>query len=107
MSRDLKWTKKTVEVDVCVGGDLICDNCGKKLDVTDKKGSFYLVNSGHHEWGNDSVDSFNEEDACCEECMVALVKKRAEYWKDYCTVFIDVHRRRFSDIKRGDGECPK
>lgn len=101
MSRELTWVKKTIEVDVCVDGELICDSCGKKLDVTDSKGTFYSVDSGHYEWGNDSIDSFNDEDACCVECMVNLVKKRAEYWKDYHTAFIDVKCMRFSDIKKG------
>ena len=69
MSREIKWTKELREVSVCVEGDFVCDNCGKHLDITKQKGTYYSVLSGHNDWGNDSSDSIEELDACCDECL--------------------------------------
>lgn len=101
MSREMKWTKKTVEVTVCEEGELTCDNCHKKIDITNTEGTFYNVVSGHHDWGNDSSDSIEELDACCDECLTALVNKWLEKWKGYPTAYINISRKSFFDLRKG------
>jgi hypothetical protein len=104
MSREIKWVKVLKEVSVCVKGDFVCDNCGKHLDITKQNGTYYSVFSGHDEWGNDSCDSIEESDACCDECLTALVNEWLEGWKGYSTAYIDIKRKRFSDLRRGEEE---
>lgn len=101
MSREMKWVKKTVEVTVCEEGELTCDNCHKKIDVLNTDGTFYNVVSGHHDWGNDSPDSVREHDACCDECLIEIVKWWQNYWNDCPSAYIEIHRKRISDLRRG------
>lgn len=100
MSREIKWTKELREVSVCIEGDFVCDNCGKHLDITKQSGTYYSVLSGHHDWGNDSTDSMEESDACCDECLTALVNEWLEQWKGYPTAYIDIRRASFSDLRK-------
>lgn len=65
-----------------------CDNCNGKIEDGDQ----LTVESGHYEWGNDSVDSYDIDDACSIACLKALVKKRAEEWKEYSTAYIEIGR---------------
>lgn len=100
MSREIKWTKELREVSVCIEGDFVCDSCGKHLDITKQNGTYYSVLSGHHDWGNDSPDSMEELDACCDECLTALVNEWLEQWKGYPTAYIDIRRASFSDLRK-------
>ena len=71
--------QKTEYINTCK-----CDRCGKiiykhygkefellKRNVrkTSERVSYYLVTTGHHDWGNDSVDSINLKDIC-PSCLV-------------------------------------
>ena len=100
MSREMKWKKEIREIDVCVEGDLVCDNCDKHIDIMKQKGTYYSILSGHREWGNDSCDSIEELDACCDECLIALVNRWLEKWKGYNTAYINIERERISDLKK-------
>lgn len=44
---------------------LNCDGCGKKIPDGTK---YIRTFSGHHAWGNDSVDSHEYHDYCSLEC---------------------------------------
>lgn len=51
-----------------------CDVCGGEI-VPDKRQmghgyNFFKIVTHHSDWGNDSVDSFEEIDACCPECVM-------------------------------------
>ena len=62
---------------------IVCDGCGVMLhdyeikDFSGKQTSYYFVATHHHDWGNDSCDSFKHFDYC-EEC---LPKAFEEYCK--------------------------
>ena len=99
MSREMKWKKEMREINVCVEGELTCDACRKVIDITKQEGSFYHINSGHNEWGTDSIDSIDDLDACCDECLIILVNKWLDRWKGYNTAYINIERRRFSDLR--------
>lgn len=99
MSREIKWKKELREVNVCEEGDWVCDNCGKHLDIKkQKRGTYYSILSGHNEWGNDSRDSIEDLDACCDACLIALVKRWLKKWENYPTAYIEINRELFFDL---------
>lgn len=102
MSRETKWKKVLKEVNVLEEGDWVCDNCGKHKDIKKHYGTYYSIMSGHREWGNDSCDSIENLDACCDECLIALVNKWIEKWKGYRTAYIEIERESFEDLKRSE-----
>jgi hypothetical protein len=76
-----------------------CDHCGKVAEGNelipchsgdkDYGGTWHHFSSGHSEWGNDSVDSFEEYDACSFPCYVEIVRKVLAQWRGYTTLRID------------------
>ena len=68
---------------------IICDVCKKTIAEIGGKGRhFYELTTGHHEWGNDSVDSIEQFEICSDECLRV---KFEEYLKDrYDTSYFDV-----------------
>lgn len=80
-----KYTRKvTKEVDESYGLKITCDICGKVIcafDATPPKGSagesakYFVLTTGHHDWGNDSCDSIDHKDICSEDCVkTALIR---------------------------------
>ena len=100
MSREMKWKKEMREVNVCVEGELTCDACKKTIDITKQDGTYYNIWSGHNDWGNDSPDSIDDLDACCDECLNTLVNKWLEKWHGYPTAYINIQRKCISDLRR-------
>lgn len=71
-----------------------CDICGKELIAKDKSWNdyssrYYEVTTGHHDWGNDSVDSVKTKDVC-PDCLIDYVKvffgKHKESSTAYCEI---------------------
>lgn len=52
-----------------------CDGCGKTRDNADLPG-WHHFSSHHHEWGNDSIDSYEYHDACSFACYLVIVAER-------------------------------
>lgn len=53
-----------------------CDFCGK--DITREEGKPYnylLITTHHHDWGNDSCDSYRERDCCSLECALPFIEE--------------------------------
>ena len=73
-----------------------CDSCNKKLL---KK--YYDVRTGHHDWGNDSIDSIEHKDIC-EKCINSYVANYLEDVKSSNTAYIDVETEYFSFVRFGD-----
>ena len=80
-----KVTTTTYE-QVPVSGE--CDICGKPLEpvypsklpshISDKDiYDYYRITTHHHDWGNDSIDSYEYTDCCCLDCALAFIRK---YW---------------------------
>jgi hypothetical protein len=71
--------EKTVTMQVPAYTQLTCDVCGKLIYIIkDKnyiyhKGYYWEVAVGHHDWGNDSVDSYEYPDICSNECVKKFV----------------------------------
>ncbi len=67
-----------------------CDICGNELLPVDKEKfprnlynnsdiyDYYRIATHHHDWGNDSVESYVYTDCCCIECALKYIQK---YWE--------------------------
>ena len=68
-------TRKVMrEVEETISSVGICDICGKEFNYKpwhcrEKKSSYYHIVTGHYDWGNDSCESVESRDACCDECL--------------------------------------
>lgn len=51
-----------------------CDNCGKLADGDEPKG-WHHFSASHDDWGNDSLESWENFDACSAACWIAVVRK--------------------------------
>lgn len=72
------YEPQTVVQNVKVLETCTCDVCGKKIFIfrpnhSPRYAQYYYVTTGHHDWGNDSVDSMNNYEACSPECVNELV----------------------------------
>ena len=60
-------TKEQVVVDqVLVCKDMFCDICKKEIK---HKSDYWEVTTHHHDWGNDSIESYKCFDICSVECL--------------------------------------
>lgn len=68
-------TRKVMrEVEETTSSVGICDICGKEFNYESwiggkKIANYYHIRTGHHDWGNDSYESVESRDACCDECL--------------------------------------
>lgn len=95
-----KITRKVMkEVEETVSSVGICDICGKEFNYEPwhfgkKMASYYRITTGHHDWGNDSCESVDSKDACCDECLSRFTQ---EWLKDkdvICsnTAYIEINK---------------
>lgn len=66
---------------------LYCDKCGKLIykktlstNNYNNPVQWFKVTTGHHDWGNDSVDSIETKELCCE-----CIKSEFEQYHNYAT----------------------
>ena len=78
-------TKKVTVIQECVVGKK-CDICGKEIPpavIPFRYGEpgydYYEVTMHHHDWGNDSVDSYEYFDACSPDCAYKLWERYIHY----------------------------
>lgn len=85
----------------------ICDVCGKEFNYHEeglnktKRATYYHIVTGHHDWGNDSCDSIEFRDACCDECLSRFIQ---EWLKDKNvirsdTAYIEISKEKHTFIK--------
>jgi hypothetical protein len=91
IKREYEVKTHTVTEKVCVKETMHCDVCGNEMN---KNKRHWELTTGHHDWGNDSVESIEDFDICSEEC---LRKKFDEYVKesgasDYNTMYFKVEK---------------
>lgn len=109
-------TRKVMrEVEETVSSIGICDICGKEFDYKpslgkEKKANYYQIVTGHYDWGNDSVESVESRDACCDECLSIFMQ---EWLKDedvicsntaYININKDIHVINEADNEKGGAE---
>lgn len=70
-----------VETEKVVEEALFCDECGKLIAKMNNDGKYrqpvgyWEVVTGHRDWGNDSVDSIEHADLCCDDCLRKFMDK--------------------------------
>lgn len=57
---------KTEEIEIGIK----CDVCKRAIE---NKQQYWRVTTGHHDWGNDSIESIEHIDVCSAQCMVSIV----------------------------------
>jgi len=92
MSEKIQYKSTMVEQKVPYITELYCDKCKKviKQSISDNfkdirkvdssnRVEWYEVMTGHHDWGNDSIDSIKNQDICtyCIDDVLAEFKDRA------------------------------
>lgn len=92
---------------------LVCDVCGKEIPAnifTAGKPEYctqkYMrVTTGHHDWGNDSIDSVEVHHICSAECMDKYMKNFYKTFRnngDTATDYIEIESEtRWIDTESG------
>lgn len=98
-----KITKKVLkEVEEVENEVIICDVCGKELQyvhtafVPIPVAVYYKITTGHNDWCNDSCESIDHKDACCDECLSRFTQEwlqNAEVIESN-TAYIEIHKAR-------------
>lgn len=101
-----KVFKEVMEVESEV---IVCNICGKEINYDEKSltgpvGRYYQIKTGHHDWGNDSCESVEYTDACCDECLSKFTQK---WLKDEDvirsnTAYIEIYKK--SHLRKGQKE---
>lgn len=77
MVREITEVREVVKTNetVVVAEVRKCDVCGKIIFDSREQLSFFErrpywdITTGHHDWGNDSVDSIKNKDVCSKKCL--------------------------------------
>ena len=75
---DVIQEERTVKRKIKVGEKITCDSCGKVIyEYQEGKESnfktplsYYSLTTGHHDWGNDSIESIHQMDLCSDLCLM-------------------------------------
>jgi hypothetical protein len=76
VKKEYETRTHTVTEEVLVKETMYCDVCGKEIEA---KNPYWNLTTHHHDWGNDSIDSYEYFDICSADC---LRKKFDEYLKN-------------------------
>lgn len=91
VKKEYEYRTHTVTEKILIKETMYCDVCS---EVINKQGQHWEVTTGHHDWGNDSVDSIENFDICSPSC---LREKLNEYilrsgHNDYNSEYFEVKR---------------
>lgn len=99
-----KITQKVMkEVEETISSIGICDICGKEFNYEqwlgigrEKIASYYHIRTGHYDWGNDSCESVESRDACCDECLSRFTQEWLKREDVICsnTAYIEINKAR-------------
>ena len=69
-----------------------CDVCENQIDDD----NYFRIETYHNDWRNDSIDSHEEYDACCPECVMKFTENyvKEAYANKYNTRAIEVEHVR-------------
>jgi hypothetical protein len=66
IKKEYEVKTRTVTERVCVKETMHCDVCN---GVIEGQENYWELTTGHHDWGNDSLDSIECFDVCSEVCL--------------------------------------
>lgn len=91
----LKEVPTTIEViDTC---KIVCDVCYKEIEPG---GIIYIVETGHNDWGRDSMYSITNKDICSSECLDSefrIYLKRSERFNNRNTEYMKINKQYLTD----------
>lgn len=107
-----KITKKVMkEVEQTVSSVGICDICGKEFNYEGspnkvKRACYYHIITGHYDWENDSCDSIEARDACCDECLSRFTQEwlKNKYVVGSNTAYININKETHTYIEEDKTE---
>lgn len=81
----------TVTDEVLIESTRYCDKCGKTIC---QNTGYWEITTHHHDWGMDSIDSFENFDICSTKCMKAMFNDYLQISDcDFNTYCFDVERK--------------
>ena len=92
MSTIIEKVTETVTREVNKVTHLKCDICGKVFT-----GPYWIANVHHNDWGNDSVDSYNNFDLCGKDCVEVMFQKYMNDCKDSGTQYLSLEQDYFKE----------
>lgn len=98
---DYRTVKRCEKITVAIK----CDICNKIIADSNTGGNWYFsVMTGHHEWGNDSIDSIENKEFCSKECLQKAFNKYInEDIEYYDTAYFEIERE-FKRIEKVEVE---
>ena len=78
-----------------------CDFCNKEELCNKIPKNWYSIGTGHHDWGNDSSDSFISYEFCSFECFMRKIDEdENKYYKSFFVTIDDLNYEHILDIKK-------
>src|SRR5690606_38293672 len=68
---------------------VVCDNCGKERKGDEEPIDWHLFSAHHDEWGNESIDSYEEYMVCSPICYFKKLSEAVKYFETYNSTEID------------------
>lgn len=95
------------EIDEICGAKIVCDKCGKVIidfvngdnSHNKKDACYFQLTTGHNDWGNDSPDSVDCKELCCETCVTNALADYFEDSKGSDTAYFELRRARAVVLK--------
>ena len=92
MSEVIEKVTETVTREVNKVTHLKCDICGKIFT-----GPYLIANIHHNDWGNDSIDSYEDYDLCSETCVSVMFQKYMVDCRNSNTQYLSLEQNYFKE----------
>lgn len=83
--KETKEVKEQKQVVVAV----VCDNCGKEHKGSEIPDEWHSFSGHHNEWGNDSIDSYENYMVCSPKCYKEKLTEAVSEFDGYDSAEID------------------
>ena len=68
---------------------VFCDVCGKEINTNE---IYFNVKTHHRDWGNDSIDSYEDYEICSYKCLLEHQKEWLEEYKNSNTACYEIEK---------------
>lgn len=86
-------TTKTKTVKYKIIKAIKCDVCRKEIS-----GKYWKLTTHHHDWGNDSIESYKYFDLCSKECINKKLDKYIKDCRNSCTEEFELEQMYFDGL---------
>jgi len=92
MSKVIELKIKTIVREVEHVKAIKCDVCSKECT-----GRYWVLNTYHNDWGNDSIDSHEYYDLCSKECINTKLDEYIQECKHSITYHFELEQQYFDE----------